>query len=413
MKFSPSILNLFKTIACFSFIALLFSFTFFKDNLSGPALEIAQKHFANALNNNSDSSQYPRTTDPKTGGVSRVDSPDWTSGFFPGSLWYLFENTNEAKWKKSAIKWTTALEKEKLNTHTHDLGFMMFCSFGNGYRLTKNPKYKAILIESAKSLATRFRPKVGAIRSWDHKPRGTDWQFPVIIDNMMNLELLFWATRATGDSSFYKIAVTHANTTMANHFRPDGSSFHVLDYDTLKGTVRVKVTAQGYANGSAWSRGQAWGLYGYVVMYRETKQDKYLKQAETIASFYLNHRNLPTDLIPYWDFNAPNIPNDTRDASAGAVTASALLELSTYVGPRQQTIYRNYAERMLISLSSPEYLAEPGTNNDFLIKHCTGTKPANVEVDVPLNYADYYFIEGLMRYRRQCEGKQVIAPAVY
>jgi unsaturated chondroitin disaccharide hydrolase len=392
---------------------LIAGFSYQKDYLSGPALALAEKHLFNALAKNTDSSLFPRTTNWRTGELEKVKSGDWTSGFFPGSLWYMYEVTNNPDLKKNAIRWLTALEKEQFNTQTHDLGFMMFCSYGNAYRLTKNPKYKNILLQSARSLSARFKPKTGVIRSWDHKAKGSDWQYPVIIDNMMNLELLFWASRASKDSSFYKIAITHANTTMANHFRADGSSFHVVDYDTLKGTVRWKGTHQGYANASSWSRGQAWGLYGFVVMYRETRQEKYLKQAEAIAAFYLNHRNLPSDLVPYWDFNAPDIPNDTRDASAAAVTASALLELSTFIEGRQSTIYRNYAEKMLISLSSPSYLAKEGTNNNFVIMHCTGTKPANVEVDVPLNYADYYFIEGLMRYNRLMEGKPVIAPAVY
>jgi len=271
---------------------------------------------------------------------------------------------------------------------------MLYCSFGNGLHLTNDPAYKAILIQGAKSLCTRFSPKAGVIKSWDH---GKD-KFPVIIDNMMNLEFLFWTTKVTGDSSFYKIAVTHANTTMKNHFRPDNSSYHVLHYDTATGNVINKVTAQGYANESAWARGQAWGLYGYTMTYRETKDKKYLDQAVKIAEFFLNHPNLPKDKVPYWDFNAPDIPNTQRDASAAAIAASGLLELGGYV--KNGTKYIQAAEEMLISLSSPAYLAKLNTNQNFILMHSVGHKPAKSEIDVPITYADYYYVEALLRYDR-------------
>jgi unsaturated chondroitin disaccharide hydrolase len=230
------------------------------------------------------------------------------------------------------------------------------------------------------------------IKSWDHGK----WQFPVIIDNMMNLELLFWATKISGDSSFYKIAVSHANTTLKNHFRPDNSSYHVLNYDTLTGDVIEKITAQGYANESAWARGQAWGMYGYTVAYRETKDKRYLDQAVKIADFFLKHPNLPKDKVPYWDFNAPNIPNEERDASAAAIMASGLLELSMHANRKD---FKTSAEEILKSLSTPTYLAPTGSNHDFILMHSVGHKPAKSEIDVPIIYADYYYIEGLLRYR--------------
>jgi uncharacterized protein YyaL (SSP411 family) len=287
------------------------------------------------------------------------------------------------------------LEVEQHNKTTHDLGFMMYCSFGNALQIAPKPGYKQILINSAKSLSSRFDAKVGAIKSWDSKKQ----EYLVIIDNMMNLELLFWATHVTGDSSYYKIAVTHANTTMKNHFRPDFSSYHVINYNPTTGAVQQKRTAQGYADESAWARGQAWGLYGYTVMYRETKNKKYLNQANRIAQFILNHPNLPKDKIPYWDFNAPNIPNALRDASAGAVMASALLELCRYADPSQAKIYFNAAQTMLKTLSAPPYLAAGKTNGGFILQHSVGHIPQGTEVDVPLTYADYYYIEGLERYK--------------
>ncbi len=288
------------------------------------------------------------------------------------------------------------IEQEKNNKGTHDLGFMMYCSFGNAYRLLKDPAYKEVLLTSARSLSTRFNPTVGCIKSWDHGA----FTFPVIIDNMMNLELLTWASRTSGDPSFAKIANTHANTTIKNHFRDDYSSYHVVDYDPVTGAVLQKKTHQGAADSSAWSRGQVWGLYGYTMMYRETKNKVYLNQAKHIADFILNNPQLPADMIPYWDFDAPGIPNVPRDASAGAIAASALLELSRYAGGKDAARYWTAAEKMLTSLTSPAYLAKEGENNNFILMHSVGSLPHNSEVDVPLSYADYYFVEALLRYKQ-------------
>jgi unsaturated chondroitin disaccharide hydrolase len=354
-------------------------------NLKKAALQLDQR-----LAHYQDTSRFPRSVKADT--LVAVPSRDWTSGFYPGSLWYMYDFTKDKKWEQAARKWTAGLEKEKYNTHTHDLGFMLYCSFGNGLRLTGDPAYKEILLQGAKSLSKRFNPVTGVIKSWDHGK----WQFPVIIDNMMNLELLFWATKISGDSSFYKIAVSHANTTLKNHFRPDNSSYHVLNYDTLTGDVIEKITAQGYANESAWARGQAWGMYGYTVAYRETKDKRYLDQAVKIADFFLKHPNLPKDKVPYWDFNAPNIPNEERDASAAAIMASGLLELSMHANRKD---FKTSAEEILTSLSTPAYLASTGSNHDFILMHSVGHKPAKSEIDVPIIYADYYYIEGLLRYR--------------
>lgn len=362
------------------------------------SLAIVSGHLENRLKNYTDTLHFPRTA--KDGELVALGSGDWTSGFYSGILWQMYDYTKDKKWEQAARKWTSGLEKEKNNTFTHDLGFMLYCSFGNGLHLTNDPEYKAILLHGAKSLSTRFNAKAGVIKSWDH---GKD-KFPVIIDNMMNLEFLFWATKVTGDSSFYKIAVTHANTTMKNHFRPDNSSYHVLHYDTATGNVINKVTAQGYADESAWARGQAWGLYGYTMTYRETKDKKYLDQAVKIAEFFLNHPNLPKDKVPYWDFNAPDIPNTQRDASAAAIAASGLLELGRYVKDGKK--YTQAAEQMITSLSSPMYLAKLNTNQDFILMHSVGHKPAKSEIDVPIIYADYYYIEALLRYDRWILGKK-------
>lgn len=339
--------------------------------------------------------QFPKTYHPNTSKLETSGSGWWCSGFYPGTLLYLYQQTKDQALLTEANRILDILQKEQYNKTTHDLGFMMYCSFGNAGKLEPKPEYKQILINSAKSLATRFDPKVGCIKSWDSKKD----EYLVIIDNMMNLELLFWATKATGDSSFYKIAVTHANTTMKNHFRPDYSSYHVVNYNPETGAVQQKRTAQGYADESAWARGQAWGLYGYTVMYRETRDKKYLDQANHIASFILQNPNLPKDKIPYWDFNAPNIPNALRDASAAAVMASALLELCRYANQKDSQLYFSTAQTIIKSLSSAAYKAKPGTNGGFILDHSVGHMPNKTEIDVPLTYADYYFVEAMIRYK--------------
>jgi hypothetical protein len=340
--------------------------------------------------------RFPKTYYPQTGKLETSGSGWWCSGFYPGTLLYLYEQTGDTALYNEAVRMLGVLQKEQYNKSTHDLGFMMYCSFGNANRLKPSQEYKDILLNSAKSLSTRFNEKVGCIKSWDSKNPS---DFLVIIDNMMNLELLFEETKATGDSSFYKIAVTHANTTMKNHFRPDYSSYHVLNYDASTGAVKEKKTAQGYANESAWARGQAWGLYGYTVCYRETKDVRYLQQAQHIAQFILKNPNLPADKIPYWDFNAPDIPNALRDASAAAIMASALIELSQYTKGKEAREYVQIAETIIKNLSTPEYKAAAGTNGGFILKHGVGHKPAGSEVDVPLTYGDYYFIEACGRYK--------------
>jgi uncharacterized protein YyaL (SSP411 family) len=321
---------------------------------------------------------------------------DWTVGFFPGTLWYLFEGTGGAEWRTAAERYTPYVESWKNNKGTHDVGFVLYCSYGNGLRLTKNPAYAEVLQQGAATLAGRFSPTVGAIKSWDWGAR-KGWDFPVIVDNMMNLELLMWASAK--DPKLAEVAIKHADTTLKHHFRDDHSSFHVVDYDSKTGAVLHRVTHQGTSDSSAWARGQGWGLYGYTLMYRFTKEPRYLKQAENIAAFIMNHPRLPADKIPYWDFDAPGIPNAPRDSSAGALIASALYELSDYVAPADAARYRAFADAQVRALASPEYLAKPGENGGFILKRATGNLPANGEIDVPINYADYYFLEALLRAR--------------
>ncbi|MEG1586601.1 MAG: glycoside hydrolase family 88 protein [Bacteroidales bacterium] len=340
----------------------------------------------------------PRTTE-KDGSVSYVPIDDWTSGFFPGSMWYMYELTGDKKWVTLGKKYTEDLDSVQYLTWHHDVGFMINCSYGNGLRLINEESYKKVVVQTAKSLSTRFRKNAGILQSWDadrgwQAQRG--WECPVIIDNMMNLELLFNATRLSGDSTFREIGLSHADVTMKNHFRQDFSCYHVIDYDTISGAVRNKHTAQGYAHESSWARGQAWAIYGYTVCYRETKDPKYLTQAENIYKFLFTNPNMPSDLVPYWDFDAPNIPNEPRDASAAAVIASALYEMSMYA---ENDAYKETADKIVTALGSPAYRAQLGTNGNFVLMHSVGSIPHGQEIDVPLNYADYYFLEALIRKR--------------
>jgi rhamnogalacturonyl hydrolase YesR len=333
------------------------------------------------------------------GKMKYIRPQEWTSGFFPGSMWYLYELTGDEKWKNLGTKYTEAIEEVKNLTSHHDVGFMIGCSFGNALRLTGNERYKDVIVQAAKSLSTRFRPVAGIIQSWNitggwQAERG--WECPVIIDNMMNLELLFDATKYSGDSTFYQIAITHADKTIEHHFRDDYTTWHVIDYSLEDGSVRNKHTAQGFAHHSTWARGQSWGIYGYVVCYRETGNPKYLEQAKKAFEVVAKHINMPEDKVPYWDYDAPNIPNALRDASSAAIMASALYELATY---ENREYYKGWADDIMESLTSPAYRAEVGENGNFLLKHSVGSIPHGSEIDVPLNYADYYFLEALKRKR--------------
>ncbi len=333
----------------------------------------------------------PRTTENDK--LKLVRARDWTSGFFAGNLWMVYDLTGDEKWKERALEYTLPLEQEQWDGGTHDLGFKMFNSFGKAYQFTGNETYKNVVIQSAKTLATRFNPKVGCIRSWDHN--ADKWDFPVIIDNMMNLEMLMWAAKETGNDTLRQIAISHAQTTSKNHFRDDNSSYHVIDYNPETGEVENRNTHQGYSDESAWARGQAWGLYGFTMMYRETGMEEFLVQAEKIAGFILNQKGIKEGQIPYWDFNAPNIPNEPYDASAAAIIVSALYELSTYSNNGNE--YKEVAGRLFDTLSSPEFLATVKENQGFLLKHSTGHLPGGSEIDVPLVYADYYFLESIIK----------------
>ncbi|BEG97908.1 glucuronyl hydrolase [Bacteroides sedimenti] len=328
---------------------------------------------------------------PQKIGKRKLVSPyDWTSGFFPGSLWYVYELTGDNYYKNEASRFTNLLNPVKEYNGTHDLGFMMYCSYGNAERLSPNDTIPQVLLQTGNNLISRFNPEIGCIRSWDFGK----WNFPVIIDNMMNLDLLFYLSKYTGNNKYMDVAIKHANTTMKNHFRKDYTSYHVVSYNN-DGSVQCKQTHQGKNDSSAWSRGQAWAVYGYTACYRETKNKVYLDFARKIADMIMA-RVKTDDLVPLWDYDAPETAKTPRDASAASVTASAFVELSTMTPDGGK--YLDYAEKVLKSLSSDKYLAKKGSNDGFILMHSTGSLPHGSEVDVPLNYADYYYLEALKRY---------------
>ena len=346
-----------------------------------------------------------------------VPVEDWTSGFFPGSLWYMYEYTLDKKWRDNAEEWTKLLNPMQYFTGNHDVGFMMYCSYGNAYRLTGNEEYIPILIQSAEALCKRYSSKVGCIQSWDARKsigEKNKWEYPVIIDNMMNLELLLFAYEKTGNDFFRNVAISHAEKTMENQVRNDFSCYHVVNYDPETGNVLYRQTAQGFSDNSVWARGQAWGIYGFTMMYRFTQDKRFLNTAIGMADFFIDNKNLPEDMIPYWDFNTgeagyePDFVFDRekfkiipRDASTAAITASALLELCNYSDDVRNKKYYDVAEKMITSLSSDKYRSRPGENHNFILKHSVGNLPGDNEIDVPLIYADYYFLEALLRYKNQ------------
>ena len=374
--------------------------------------ELAEIQYQAMLKKAMDITCFPRTV--KQDKLWCVPAEDWTSGFWPGILWYMYEYTKNNRWKDEAMKWTHSLKDIQFFVGHHDVGFMMYCSYGNGFRLTANPKYIPILVQSAKSLCKRYSYNVGCIQSWNARKsigRKNTWEYPVIIDNMMNLELLFWATQATNDSVYWDIAVSHAEKTMKNQIRSDFSSYHVVNYAPDTGEILHRQTAQGYADSSTWARGQAWGIYSFTMVYRYTKDERFLQTAINMADFF---KNLPNDCIPYWDFNAGEkgfnpdfeyVSSDykviPRDVSAACIVASALFELCGYVSDinKKQTYY-DMGIRILNNLSNNYYRAKEKENHGFLLKHSVGNLPGNNEVDVPLIYADYYFLEALIRYSK-------------
>jgi len=383
----------------FLFIAILFAFIFScttQDRFNPqPELDYCDQQIYKTLEQIGDTTMLPINIMDSLTGWHLMSIHAWTSGFWPGILWYDYENTRDEKIKQHAVHYTGLLEPlSRKKIGDHDLGFQIMSSYGNAYRLTKEEKYKEVMLRAADTLATLYNPVVGTILSWPGMRKKMDWPHNTIIDNMMNLELLIWASKNGGSKKLYDIATRHADVTMKYHFRPDGSAYHVAVYDTISGNFIKGVTHQGYADETMWARGQAWGIYGFTFMYRETQNKDYLRFAEKITDVYL--KRLPEDYIPYWDFDAPGIPDEPRDASAAAIVASALLELSQVEDNKQKSEeYKNAAIRMLEELSTARYQS-CNSKPSFLL-HSTGHWPQRREVDASIIYADYYYIEALTR----------------
>ncbi|MDE5981884.1 MAG: glycoside hydrolase family 88 protein [Duncaniella sp.] len=362
------------------------------------------------LRGNSDSIDYtmmPRNMegDATCWHCRKADKEEWCGGFWPGILWYNYEATGDTTIRKEAEKFTSSLEfLSKIPAFDHDLGFLMFCSYGNGYRLTRDPHYRQVIIDTADSLATLYNPNVGTILSWPRNVKMLGGH-NTIMDNMINLEMLFWAAKNGGSSNLYDIAVKHAETTMKHHFRPDFTCYHVAVYDSVSGDFIKGMTHQGYADNSLWARGQSWAIYGYTMVYRETRDPRFLDFAQKVTDVYLDR--LPEDYVPYWDFDDPRIPDAPRDASAAAVVASALLELQGYVLPEQSKKYLAAAEKMLASLGSDAYRS--GDRRPAFLDHSVGHHPAGSEIDAAIIYADYYYIEALLRKKKLEEKHDVLA----
>jgi hypothetical protein len=363
--------------------------------------ERAASQYSHLLDQVADDPKLPRTLQPD-GAVVTVKPEDWTSGFFPGNLWLLHEYDGSPVWKERALAYTRRLEVIRHFKGNHDGGFMLGCSYGNMLRLHPDDESRQVLRDAAAALGTRFIPELGMIRSWDSKP----FICPVIIDNMMNLELLSWAAKNGGDPKLRELAVSHADHTLKQHFRPDGTAYHIVDYEPKTGWIRAYYGGQGADVRTPWARGQSWGLYGFTMMHRETGKPEYLAKAVELASVLMAHPNLPADKVPNWDYGIAPGATVPRDASAAAVMASALIELSQAAPDGGK--FLTFAREQLLTLASPAFLAEPGTNGGFLLTRSTGHLPGNSEINVPLVYADYYFLEALLRYRALATGTKRI-----
>jgi unsaturated chondroitin disaccharide hydrolase len=329
--------------------------------------------------------------------LQQVTRENWTSGFWAGLLWYDYEATGNEQVKRAAENYTSALAQlAEMPVYDHDLGFLIYCANGNAFRLTGEKKYKEMIIRCADSLATLYNPRVGTILSWPREVKPRHWPHNTIMDNMINLEMLFRGAQLSGDKRLYDIAVSHADVTMKNHFRKDFSSYHVAVYDTIDGHFIKGVTHQGYSDSSMWARGQSWAIYGFTTVYAETRSQKYLNFVEKVADAYIS--KLPKDMIPYWDFNDPKIPNAPRDVSAACVTASALIRLSTYLPGSKGVYYLGMAKKMLANISNSTYRS--GNHNSAMLLHSTGNLPAGSEIDASIIYADYYYMEALLRLKQ-------------
>ena len=357
-------------------------------------MELYISKYRKFIYSQTDSTLFPRSY--QNDQVNLVTSADWTCGFYPGILWYLYEYSGDVSFLDAAKSWTHALKDQSFNTSTHDIGFIINSSFGQGYRITKDISYKEVLGTAAESLASRYFDEIGCIKSLDEIQ---SFQYPVLIDNMVNLEILYKTWKWSNNEKYYDIANKHAINTMEKHFRPDFSSFQVVDYDPGSFLPKYRGSFQGYSDSTAWARGQSWGLYGFVIAFRETKDRVYLDQSIRIATYILEHENFPADCIPYWDYLSPDIPDTNRDATAAAILASALIELSSFSEVKNPEQYLNVAKNIIHTMVTEGYITSPDECENFVLNHGVGSFPANSEVGVPIIYGDYYLLEALVKYK--------------
>ena len=356
--------------------------------------QFAAVQLSNTVVQMGNTNTYPRST-LSNGSWSTVNNSDWTCGFFPGSLWYLYEQTGDPHFETWAQEWTAGIATQQFNTGTDDVGFMFNTSFGNGYRITSNSTYKSVLLQAAHSLTNRFNAIVGCLAD---DLLLTPPEFQVIMDTTMNTELLYHAADINGDTTLSAKAMSHAERAMTNQIRPDNSTFHLVLYSTVNGALLYQGTRAGYSATSTWARAHAWSIYGLTMAYGETGYLPFLDAAGRVADFYLT--NAPSDYVPYWDFDAPNLPNAPRDSSTAAITLSALVQLSQLATNMQDSAtFWTGAHNILESLGSTNYLAR-GTTSSGILLHGTGNPPQiyDPEVNVSLIYGDYYFVEALRRY---------------
>jgi unsaturated chondroitin disaccharide hydrolase len=342
---------------------------------------------------------YPHLTPVPTGPWYVTGASWWTSGFYPGSFWRLYVWSGNLTWKTIARSREAGIAGQRYNNTTHDLGFMLYDSFGQDFRLTGNSTARTYCLQAAATLSTRYNAIVGCIRSWDSINDTT--KFRVIIDNMMNLELLLWGSRQSGGSASWKtMAISHATKTLNNHVRSDGTTFHVVNYNQTTGAVISKYTAQGYSNSSTWARGQAWALYGFSIVYRETGNSTFLTGARRTADAFLRRLgDLNLDPVPYWDFDAPVSGLADKDSSAGAIAASGLLELSKWeTDSTRKSTYAAAATKILNKLASSDYQAT-SSQGEALLKHGTAHRPQN-NYNTGLVYGDYFLLEALLKLGR-------------
>jgi len=359
---------------------------------AGPVLEFADSRLA-ATADNLAPPNYPVRTNPD-GTWKTVEPKDWTSGFLPATLWQVYARTHDPAWLDRAQRWTAPLEPEK--THDDgDLGFKMYMTFAVQNQLTGDEAAKQTALAAADTLAARFVPSVGVMRMWDDKDDPGDVR--VNIDAMMNMELFYWAA-LNGRPQYAELANRHADRTLTDLVRPDGSTFQFAAWDQATGTLKRQYTEQGAAPDSTWARGQAWAIYGYATAYRYTRNPRYLEASHKAADWFMSH--LPPDHVPYWDFSVPQAPPQPRDSSAGAVAASGMLILNELdPDPAQKSADVDSARTLLTGLSSPTYLSR-GTPFQSILLHATQHQPHR-QVDTGIQFGDYYFVEALNRWERQ------------